>query len=70
MSGWSTFYLILGILVLIVSLFSILSFNPLIIIPLFLLSLFLFSISAACDCITKILKNQDEILKRLGRFPE
>lgn len=65
MSGWSTFYFILGFVSMLVTLLSVLAFNLVFFLTCLFLTLSLFAISALFECITKILKNQEKIMKSL-----
>ena len=64
MKGWSTFFRVIAVLVLVVGLLSFV-FNPIAAIGLLISSISFFFISALCDRISRILENQEHIQRRM-----
>ena len=64
MKGWSTFFRVIAVLVLVVGLLSFV-FNPIAAIGLLISSISFFFFSALCDRISRILENQEHILRRM-----
>lgn len=62
MKKWSTFFFILGIICILLSVLSVLSFNLGAIIGLLLAAVSFFFAQSLCDRITEILENQKKII--------